>query len=73
MQTRRVAGRSQWFVTMLSGSTTLGYNATATRHLSATATGLVTQRHSTIPMTECSVAGDKTWRAHAVEDIIGYS
>jgi hypothetical protein len=42
-------------------------------HLSATATGLVTQWHSTIPMTECSVAGDKTWSAHAVEDIIGYS
>jgi hypothetical protein len=42
-------------------------------HLSATATGLVTQRHNTVPMTECSVADDKTWRAHAVEDIIGYS
>jgi hypothetical protein len=42
-------------------------------HLSATATGLVTQRHSTVPMTECRVAGDKTRRAHAIEDIVDYS
>jgi hypothetical protein len=42
-------------------------------HLSATTTGLETQRHSTVSKTECSVAGDKTRRAHAVEDIIGYS
>jgi hypothetical protein len=42
-------------------------------HLSATATSLVTQQHSTVPMTECRVAGNKTRRAHAVEDIIGYS
>jgi hypothetical protein len=42
-------------------------------HLSATATGLVTQRHNTITMTECKVAGDKIRRAHAVEDIIDYS
>jgi hypothetical protein len=42
-------------------------------HLSATATGLVTQWHSTEPMTECRLAGDKTRRAHTVEDIIGYS
>jgi hypothetical protein len=42
-------------------------------HLSATTTGLVTQRHNTVPMTECMMAGDKTQRAHAVEDIIGYS
>jgi hypothetical protein len=42
-------------------------------HLSATATGLVTQRHISVPMTECSVAGDKTRCAHVVEDIIGYS
>jgi hypothetical protein len=41
-------------------------------HLSATTIGLVTQWHSTVPMTECSMAGDKTRRAHAVEDIIGY-
>jgi hypothetical protein len=33
----------------------------------------VMQRHSTVLMTECRVAGDKTRRAHAVEDIIGYS
>jgi hypothetical protein len=32
MQTRHVACRSQWFVTVPSGSTTLGYRATATRH-----------------------------------------
>jgi hypothetical protein len=31
MQTRRVAGRSQWLVTVPSGSTTLVYRATATR------------------------------------------
>jgi hypothetical protein len=42
-------------------------------HLSATAMGLVTQWHNTVPMTECRVAGNKTWRAHAVKDIIGYS
>jgi hypothetical protein len=35
--------------------------------------GLVTQWHNTALMTECWVAGDKTQRAHAVEDIIGYS
>jgi hypothetical protein len=42
-------------------------------HLSATAMGLVTQRHNTILMIKCRVAGDKTRRAHAVEDIVGYS
>jgi hypothetical protein len=42
-------------------------------HLSATATGLVMQRHSTVLMTECRVAGDKTRRAHTVKDIVGYS
>jgi hypothetical protein len=45
----------------------------AVGHLSATATGLVMQRHSIVPMTECRVVGDKTRHAHAVEDIIGYS
>jgi hypothetical protein len=34
---------------------------------------LVTQRCSTVSKTECSVAGDKTRLAHAIEDIIGYS
>jgi hypothetical protein len=42
-------------------------------NLLATATGLVTQRHSTILMTEYRVAGDKTRRAHVVENIVGYS
>jgi hypothetical protein len=42
-------------------------------HLSATDMGLVTQRRSTVSKTECSVAADKTQRAHAVEGIIGYS
>jgi hypothetical protein len=42
-------------------------------HLSATTTGLVMQRCSTVSKTECSVAGDKTRLAHAIEDIIGYS
>jgi hypothetical protein len=32
-----------------------------------------TRQHSVTLLTECSVAGDKTRRAHAVEDIIGYS
>jgi hypothetical protein len=41
--------------------------------LSATAAGLVTQRHSTKPMTEYRVAGDKTRCAHVVKDIISYS
>jgi hypothetical protein len=31
MQTRRVVGKSQWFVTVLSGSITLAYNTTATQ------------------------------------------
>jgi hypothetical protein len=35
--------------------------------------GLVTQQRSTVSKTECSVAGDKTQLAHAIEDIIGYS
>jgi hypothetical protein len=42
-------------------------------HLSATTMGLVTQQRRTVSKTECSVAGDKTRLAHAVEDIIGYS
>jgi hypothetical protein len=41
-------------------------------HLSATTMGLVMQRCSTVSKTECSVAGDKTRHAHAIEDIIGY-
>jgi hypothetical protein len=42
-------------------------------HLSAAAMGLVTQRHNTVLKTECSIAGNKTQLAHAIEDIIGYS
>jgi hypothetical protein len=42
-------------------------------HLPAAAMSLVTQRHNTVSKTKYSVAGDKTWFAHAVEDIIGYS
>jgi hypothetical protein len=41
-------------------------------HLSGTATGLVTQQHRAVPLTECRVAGNKTRLAHAVEDIICY-
>jgi hypothetical protein len=48
-------------------------NASVVGHLSAIATGLVMQRHNTVLMTECRVAGDKTQRAHVIEDIIGYS
>jgi hypothetical protein len=47
--------------------------ASSMGHVSATATDLVMQRHITVPMTECRVAGNKTRRAHVVEDIIGYS
>jgi hypothetical protein len=47
--------------------------ASVVGHLSATAMGLVMQRYSTVPMTECRVVGDKTRRTHVVEDIIGYS
>jgi hypothetical protein len=47
--------------------------ASAVGHLSATVTGLVTQRHSPVPMTECRVADDMTRRAHAVENIVDYS
>jgi hypothetical protein len=41
-------------------------------HLSATTIGLVTQWHITVLMIKCSMAGDKTRRAHVVEDIISY-
>jgi hypothetical protein len=41
-------------------------------HLSATSTGLETQRRIIVSKTECSVVGDKTQLAHGVEDIIGY-
>jgi hypothetical protein len=63
---------------MLSGSTTLGYRVlqpgvSDVGHLSATTTGLVMQRRSTVSKTKCNMAGDRTRRAHAVEDIIGYS
>jgi hypothetical protein len=63
---RRVAGRLQRPVIVQPGVSDVG-------HLSATTTGLVTQRRSTVSKTECSMAGDKTRLAHAVEDIIGYS
>jgi hypothetical protein len=33
----------------------------------------VTQQHDVTLLTECNVAGDKTSRAHTVEDIICYS
>jgi hypothetical protein len=36
-------------------------------HQSATATGVVTQRHHAVPLTECRVAGNKTQYAHIVE------
>jgi hypothetical protein len=42
-------------------------------HLLATTMGLVVQRRNIVSKTECSVAGDKTRRVHADEDIIGYS
>jgi hypothetical protein len=35
--------------------------------------GLLMQWHNTFSKTECSVAGDKTRLAHAVEDTISYS
>jgi hypothetical protein len=33
----------------------------------------VTQWHNTVSKPKCSVVGDKTLLAHAIEDIIGYS
>jgi hypothetical protein len=42
-------------------------------HLSATATGLVTQQHHTVLLTEYMVAADKTRYVHIVKDIICYS
>jgi hypothetical protein len=48
-------------------------DASTVGHLSGTATGLVTQRHHAVPLTECMVAGYKTRHAHIVEDIICYS
>jgi hypothetical protein len=99
MQTRRVdsqvagsgqhsrpAARSQWFTTVLSGSTTLrrqrgqagiygaiAADASVVGHLSDTTTGLVTQQHHAVPLNECKVTSDKTIHAHTVEDIICYS
>jgi hypothetical protein len=65
MQMRRVAGRSQWFITMPSGSTTLGYSATATRrhHCGPPVSHRYRLSDATaqpVPMTESAVAGDKT-------------
>jgi hypothetical protein len=48
-------------------------SASTVGHLSGIAIGLVTQRHYTVPLTECRVAGYKTRHAHTVEDIIYYS
>jgi hypothetical protein len=31
------------------------------------------QQHSTVPMTECRMAGYKTRRAHSIEYIVDYS
>jgi hypothetical protein len=42
-------------------------------HLSGIATGLVTQRRHTVPLTECTVADDNIRHAHIVEYIICYS
>jgi hypothetical protein len=71
---RRVAGRSQCQVVQQLWATGRRQpGATTVGHLSGTATGLVMQWHNTVLMTECRVAGNKTRRAHAVEDIIGYS
>jgi hypothetical protein len=65
MQTRCVTGRSQWFVTVLSGSTTLSYSATATRRQRRGSPVSHRYRPSDataqpVPMTECRVTGDKT-------------
>jgi hypothetical protein len=62
-----------WVVQQLWATWQLQPGISDVGHLSATTTGLVTQRHSTVLITECSMAGDKTRRAHAVEEIISYS
>jgi hypothetical protein len=85
-QHNRPATRSQWFATMLSGSTTLSrqrgqvgrYGATADQRqhsgpLSGTTTGLVMQRQHVVPLIKCKVAGNKARHVHIVEDIICYS
>jgi hypothetical protein len=47
--------------------------ASVVGHLSATATGLVMQRHHAVPLTKYRVPSDKIRHTHAVEDIIYYS
>jgi hypothetical protein len=47
--------------------------ASVVDHLSGTAIGLVMQRHHTVPLTECWVAGDKIRYVHTVENFICYS
>jgi hypothetical protein len=78
MQTRRVAAGcsdpSQCRVVQqlwATGRLQLGISVVG--HLSATATGLVMQWYNTVTMIECRMTGDKTRRAHTVEDIIGYT
>jgi hypothetical protein len=73
---RRVAGRSQCLVTVPSGLTTLGYRATAT--LRQHREPPVSHRYgpsdaTTQHRTDDRMPRDKTRRAHAVEDIVGYS
>jgi hypothetical protein len=51
----------------------LQHGANVVDHLLDTAIDLVTQQHGAAPLVECRVVGDRTRRAHAVEDIICYS
>jgi hypothetical protein len=47
--------------------------ASAVGHLSGIATGLVMQWQHAVPLLECRVAGDRTRRARAADNIISYS
>jgi hypothetical protein len=85
---RRIAGlrqhsvdlhRSQWVATVQSGSTTLSKQHSQTGSYSMTAVQrqhygpLFYRRYNAKLLTECSVVGGKTRRAHAVKEIICYS
>jgi hypothetical protein len=78
--------QSQWFTTVLSGSTTLdrqygqagSYSATAARRQHRGPPVRHRYRpsdstHHAVPLTECRVTDDKTSHAHVIEDIICYS
>jgi hypothetical protein len=87
-QHSRLAARSQWFATVLSGSIIMGRQHSQVGSYSAIAIRRqrrgphvrhryrpsdTTTPHHAVPLTECRVACDKTRHAHAVKNIIYYS